>query len=182
MPRLRVIVAGLLLTGTLPPLAWWLLGPRGESVELVTRQWRTETEVERLRMESGTDWCDELPNGAVELSRRRMTDPSGQRPGEAERCQYNLLAWRLLWVAHREGTVSGAPQWPTPALSALPASQPGAERTGRRAVFYELVLRNRAGQSWICRTDAARWQALHEGQRLRLPIDRWGVAHCADLY
>ncbi|PZP34613.1 MAG: hypothetical protein DI603_06590 [Roseateles depolymerans] len=181
MPRLRVIVAALLAVGTLPPLAWWLLGPRGEAVELVARQWRTELEVERLRQESGTDWCDELPPGATVLSRRRMNDPSGQRPGEAERCQYSLLAWRLLWVAHREGRVSSAPQWPQPPLSPLPVGEPGAERTGHRAVFYELLLRNRSGQTWTCRADAARWQAYREGQRLRLPIDRWGVAHCGDL-
>ncbi|TXI19351.1 MAG: hypothetical protein E6Q67_10645 [Roseateles sp.] len=182
MPRLRVLVAGLLAVGTLPPLAWWLLGPRGEAVTLVARQWRTEVDVERLRLESGSDWCDELPPGASVQSRRLMKDPSGQRAGESERCQYSQLAWRQLWLAHREGGAGQTPQWPSPALSGLPPDQPGAERLGRRAIHYELVLRNRAGLLRNCRVPAQRWGSLSEGSALRLPVDRWGVAHCADLY
>lgn len=182
MPRVRVIVACVLATLTLPTLAWWVFGPRGEAVRLEARLWRTEIEVERLRQESGSDWCDEMPTGALEQSRRRMTDPSGQRSGLIERCQYQQLAWRLLWVAHAQGMAGSPLRWPAPDLSRTPAGQPGAERLGRRAVYYELALRNGAGRLWTCRVGALSWQQWQLGQRLRLPMDRWGVAHCGDLY
>ena len=43
-------------------------GPSGVAVELVKRSWRYEIVIERLRAESGSDWCDELPADARDVT------------------------------------------------------------------------------------------------------------------
>jgi hypothetical protein len=181
LPRPRVLVPAIALLLMLPPLAWWAYGPRGFAVELVRRSWRLEIEVERLRLESGADWCDELPQGAFDISRRLVADPSGRRTGLAEHCRYSQLAWRRQWIAREEGPAGSTPRWPSPPLRIVPAGEPGGERLGRREAYYELELRTGSGQTWTCRTAPETWQKLQVGQRFRLPVDRWGTADCGML-
>ncbi len=181
LPRPRVLVFGALMLVVVPVLAWWAYGPRGFAVELVRRSWRMEIEVERLRLESGSDWCDELPEGAFDVRRRLVADPSGRRVGLTEHCRYSVLAWRRQWVAREEGEAGSTPRWPSPPLRVVPPGQPGRERLGRREAFHELELRTDSGQVWTCRTTPAIWQQLRPGQRFRLPVDRWGTADCGHL-
>ena len=181
LPRLRVLVPALALAMLLPPLGWWAYGPTGFPVELVRRSWRFEIEVERLRLESGTDWCDELPAGAFDISRRTIADPTGHRPGLTEHCRYSQLAWRRQWLAQESGDASQRPRWPHPPLRMAAPGEAGAERLGRREAYYELELRAGNGQTWTCRTSLDSWQALRPGQRFRLPVDRWGTANCGRL-
>lgn len=179
--RLRLWIGAALLLATLPPLGWWMFGPRGFAVELTQRSWRMEIEVERLQLESGADWCDELPEGAFDISRQLRTDPTGKRVAASEHCRYSLLAWRRQWIARAEGGPTDPVQWPRPPLRIAPPGQPGSERLGRREAFYELQLRDTAGHVWTCRTEPERWQQLRPGQRFRLLVDRWGTADCAAL-
>lgn len=151
----------------LPPLGWWLLGPSGFAVELTERRWRMEIEVERLVLEPGVDRCDALPAQARDVVRRDGSD----------QCLYVAPAWRTRWVAQASGDASRPPQWPAPALKA-----DGSERLGRRELFHEVGLRTGAGQVWTCRLPPERWARLQPGQRLRLPVDRWGTADCAALH
>lgn len=179
--RWRSALAWVGLALVLPPLGWWVFGPRGFPVELVKRTWRMEIEVERLRLESATDWCDELPATAFDVTRRVTADPSGQRTGLAEHCRYSVLAWRRQWIAREAGEAGTAVSWPSPPLRIAPPGQPGSERLGRREAYYELQLRNSAGQIWTCRTTPDAWRRLEPGQRFRLPVDRWGTADCGQL-
>lgn len=178
-PRALLFIAAMLVI--LATLAWWMFGPRGFAVELTQRSWRMEIEVERLRLESGADWCDELPEGAFDISRQLRADPTGKRAAPSEHCRYSLLAWRRQWIARAEGGPADPVQWPRPPLRIAPPGEPGSERLGRREAFYELQLRDMAGHVWTCRTEPERWQQLRPGQRFRLLVDRWGTADCAAL-
>jgi len=181
LPRPRLIVLAVLTVATLVPLAWWLFGPKGFAVELTRRTWRMEIEVERLRQETGTDWCDELPAGATDVTRRVIADPTGRRAEPSEHCRYSLLAWRRSWIAREEGLAGTRVRWPTPPLRVAPPGEPGGERLGRREAYYELELRDGAGRLWTCRTDLDRWNELKVGQRFRMPVDRWNTANCGLL-
>lgn len=182
LPRLRVVVLAAMVLATLATLGWWAFGPPGVAVELTRRSWRMEILVERLRLENDSAWCDELPDGARDITRRLAADPTGQRSAPSEHCRFSHLAWRRSWIAKREGGPDERPAWPTPPLRMAPPGEPGSERLGRREAFYEIELRDRDNHAWICRVDAARWQQLREGMRFRVPVDRFGTANCPALY
>ena len=182
LPRLRVLVLAAMVAATLATLGWWIFGPSGVAVELTQRRWRMEIVVERLRAETGSDWCDELPEGAFDISRRVMADPSGRRAGPSEHCRYSLLAWRRSWIVKTEGGPEDRPDWPRPPLRIAPPGQPGSERLGKREAFYEIELRDRENHAWVCRVTPERWQQLRVGQRFRVPVDRFGTADCPRMY
>ena len=182
LPRLRVVVLAAMVVGTLATLGWWIFGPAGVSVELTQRSWRMEILVERLRVEAASDWCDELPAGAFDVSRRLMADPSGHRAAPSEHCKYNLLAWRRSWIAKTEGGPGDRPEWPRPPLRLAPPGEPGSERLGKREAYFEIELRDRQNHAWVCRVDEARWRALRVGERFRIPVDRFGTADCPHMY
>jgi hypothetical protein len=182
IPRLRVAVLAAMVAGTVATLAWWVLGPSGVAVELTKRSWRMEIVVERLRSESGSDWCDELPEGAFDISRRTITDPTGKRAAPGEHCRYNLLAWRRSWIAKTEGGPEGRPDWPRPPLRMAAPGQAGSERLGQREAYFEVELRDRDDHAWVCRLDPERWQQLRAGMRFRMPVDRFGTANCPAMY
>lgn len=183
--RLRHGVLAAMVLATLATVGWWRFGPTGVAVELTRRSWRMEVVVERLRAETGSDWCDELPAGAFDISRRLAADPRGLREGLHEHCRYGLLAWRRQWIAMTEGGPADRPDWPRPPLRMAPPGQPGGERLGRREAFYEIELRERYTREprvWTCRVEPAQWQQLRPGQTYRMPVDRFGTADCARLY
>lgn len=182
LPRLRAVVLAVMVAGTLATLGWWIFGPAGVSVELTRRSWRMEILVERLRTESASDWCDELPAGAFDVTRRRMADPSGQRAQPSEHCKYSVLAWRRSWIAKTEGGPGDRPDWPRPPLRIAPPGEPGSERLGKREAYFEVELRDRENHAWVCRVDPARWQQLRVGERFRIPVDRFGTADCPHMY
>jgi hypothetical protein len=182
LPRLRVIVLAAMVVTTLAALAWWMWGPSGVLVELTRRSWRLEIVVERLRAETGSDWCDELPEGAYDISRRVITDPTGRRTEPAEHCRYSLLAWRRSWIVKSEGGPDDRPEWPNPPLRVAPPGQPGSERLGRREAYYEIALRADEDHSWTCRVTPERWRQLRPGMRFRIPVDRFGTANCPAMY
>lgn len=158
-------------------LGWQVMGPRGVHVEVLEQRWQRDIEVERLLLESGSAWCDELPAGAQDISRRWLEDPQGSR-GRAEHCRYQLPTWRPRRSARSEGlsALAPAPFWaPTPTL------EPELERLGRRREHYELLLAAADGRSWQCPLPQARWARYRQGQSLRLQVDRFGVANCASL-
>jgi hypothetical protein len=181
-PRLRVIVLTLMVVGTVVTLAWHFFGPTGVAVELVKRSWRMEILVERLRAESGSDWCDELPADARDVTRRRVTDPKGQRAEGSEHCRYTQLAWRRSWVAQNAGGPADRPDWPRPPLRMAPPGEAGSERLGKREAYFEIELRDRQDHAWVCRVTPERWQQLRVGQRFRMPVDRFGMADCPAMY
>ncbi len=181
-PRLRTLVLVAMVIATLATLGWWAFGPPGVAVELTRRSWRMEILVERLRLETDSAWCDELPPDARDISRRVVADTSGQRGTSAEHCRFSQLVWRRSWIAKREGSPAQRPEWPNPPLRMAPPGEPGSERVGRREAFYEIELRDRQDHAWICRVDAARWQQLREGMRFRVPVDRFGTANCPAMY
>ncbi|MFG6468973.1 hypothetical protein [Roseateles sp. BYS87W] len=181
-PRLRVLVLAAMVVGTVGTLAWWIFGPAGVRVELTRRSWRMEIVVERLRAESGSDWCDELPAGAFDISRRVIQDPTGRRAEPGEHCRYSVLAWRRSWIVKQEGGPDDRPTWPSPPLRLAPPGEPGSERLGAREAFYEIELSDGGDHLWTCRLDPARWRELRVGQRYRIPVDRFGTADCPRMY
>jgi hypothetical protein len=182
LPRLRTLVLIAMVVATLATVGWWVFGPAGVAVELTRRSWRMEIVVERLRAEADSGWCDELPPGAFDISRRMMADPTGQRAEPAEHCRYTVLAWRRSWIAMAEGGPDTRPEWPRPPLRVAPPGQPGSERLAKREAFYEIELRDRENHAWVCRVSPERWQQLRVGQRFRIPVDRFGTADCPRLY
>ena len=182
LPRLRVLVLTAMSVATLATVGWWIFGPPGVAVELTRRSWRMEIVVEQLRTEAGSDWCDELPEGAFDISRRMTADPTGRRAAPAEHCRYNALAWRRHWIAKAEGGPETRPDWPRPPLRIAPPGQAGSDRLGRREAYYEIELRGSDDRVWTCRVDLARWQQLRVGQRFRMPVDRFGTANCPAMY
>lgn len=182
LPRLRAVVLVAMVVVTLATLAWWVFGPSGVAVELTRRSWRLEIVVERLREESSSDWCDELPAGAFNVTRRTITDPTGRRTEPGEHCRYSLLAWRRSWIVKNEGGPDERPDWPRPPLRVAPPGQPGGERLGKREAYYEIELRDWQNHAWVCRVDLERWKQLRVGMRFRVPVDRFGTANCPAMY
>jgi len=182
LPRLRVLVLVAMIVVTLATLGWWVFGPSGVAVELVKRSWRMEIVVERLRAEAGSDWCDELPAGAFDISRRLMADPTGRRAEPGEHCRYTVLAWRRSWIAKTEGGPADRPDWPRPPLRMAAPGEAGSERLGKREAYFEIELRDREDHAWICRVTPERWRELRVGQRFRMPVDRFGTADCPRMY
>ena len=173
--------AGLAFLVSLAFPLWLLLKPSGIELKLVSKTWRLNIEIEKLLEEGESNWCDEMPTEASNISRRLMADPSGIRPALAEHCRYSLPQWRTLRMARAEGAAPAVPRWPEPKLNGLSADQLGAERAGRRDAFYELQLQSEAGQGWTCRLPLAEWQAHKLDARYRVQVDRFGVADCASL-
>ncbi|MGQ3052606.1 MAG: hypothetical protein ACT6S0_12545 [Roseateles sp.] len=178
LPRLRILVLAAMAVVTLATLGWWVFGPSGVAVELTRRSWRMEIVIEKLRAEAGSDWCDELPAGAFDITRRMTADPTGRRAEPGEHCRYTLLAWRRSWIAKSEGGPGDRPDWPRPPLRVAPPGEAGSERLGRREAYFEIELRDREDHAWVCRVTPERWQQLREGQRFRVPVDRFGTADC----
>jgi hypothetical protein len=181
-PRLRLVVLAAMVLGSLGTVGWWIFGPPGVFVELTARRWRMEVLIERLQPETGSDWCDELPAGAYDISRRRVADPTGRRAEPADHCRYTVLAWRRSWITQTTGGPETPPDWPRPPLRVTPAGEPGSERIARREAFFEIELRARDHRSWTCRVDRERWNQLRTGMRFRIPVDRWGTADCPHMY
>lgn len=182
LPRLRVLVLVAMVLGSLATLGWWIFGPPGVLVELKQRSWRMEMVIERLMAESGSDWCDELPAGAYDISRRVAADPTGRRAEPGEHCRYTVLAWRRYWITRTEGGPETTPYWPNPPLRIAPPGQAGSERIGRRQAFYEIELRDRSDHAWTCQVTLERWRELRPGMRFRIPVNRWSTADCPHMY
>jgi len=174
------LLLGLLL---MLPLLWRLFGPRGVEVELQRKTWRLEIDIQKRVLERESGWCDALPAQAREVQRRWLSDPAGERPGLAEHCRYALPQWRALRQLRAEGAAPRPPLWPAVDLAPEASGEAlGAERLGERRALYEVELAALAtGQRWHCRLDLAHWQALPTGRRLRLRVDRQGVADCSSL-
>ncbi|CAN5248303.1 hypothetical protein BH11PSE10_BH11PSE10_02340 [soil metagenome] len=176
-PWLLLVV---LLIGARP--LYLLLGPNGVPVTVERKTWRYEIDVERRLPETGSDWCDALPPGAVELDRRLATDPQGHRAGTAAmRCRYSLPGWRRLYRAKAEGDASQAPAWPEPDLQHMPGIAADALRLGQRQAFFELQLLATDGKRWTCALPRQHWQRLPMGFEFRLAVDRFGTADCGKL-
>jgi len=182
LPRLRILVLVAMVVAMLATVGWWIFGPPGVAVELTRRGWRMEIVVERLRAESGSDWCDELPEGARDVTRRLMADPTGKRAEPSEHCRYTQLAWRRSWIAKTEGGPGDRPDWPRPPLRVAAPGEAGSERLGKREAYFEIELRDREGHAWICRVERGRWEQLRVGERFRMPVDRFGTADCPAMY
>jgi hypothetical protein len=157
-----------------------LLGPSGVLVAVERKTWRYEIDIERRLLETGSDWCDALPPGAVELDRRLAADPQGPRD-TAERCRYSLPAWRLLYRAKAEGDATQPPAWPEPDLRQVPGIAADALRLGSRQAFFELQLRTNDGALWTCALPRLHWERMPVGHELRLAVDRFGTADCGKL-
>lgn len=175
LPRTRQLLAGASLLALLLPLAWWLFGPRGLAVEVAAKTWRRDIEIERLLLESASAWCADLPPDARDLERRLRQDPEGLR-GLAEHCRYRAPQWRARRSERATGQDPAPPRWP-----AEPVLDADSERLGKRHEHYALELQAADGRTWQCELPQARWQQFQNGQRLRLAVDRHGVANCAGL-
>lgn len=180
--RLRVLVLAAMVVATLATVGWWVFGPAGVAVELTQRSWRYEIVIERLRAETGSDWCDELPEGAFDITRRTITDPTGKRTEPGEHCRYTTLAWRRSWIVKSEGGPGERPDWPRPPLRMAAPGEAGSERLGKREAYFEIELRDRENHAWVCRVDRERWEQLRVGMRFRIPVDRFGTANCPLMY
>ncbi|MFY7867311.1 hypothetical protein [Roseateles sp.] len=177
----------LLMAALLGLLGFKLFGPSGELVTVERKTWRLEIDVERRLEELSSGWCEEMPADAVELSRRLLPDPKRPEQSDRPHCRYRAPAWRTSWRALNQGALPQTPQWPQPPLrvdavgwtsTQVPL---GVERLGQRFETYELELAHSDGQTWTCRVPRPRWDALPQGLRFRLPVDRFGVANCAGL-
>lgn len=177
-PQIRVLILAAMVVATLATLGWWMFGPSGVAVALTQRSWRMEIVVERLRSESGSDWCEDMPADARDVTRRVMADPTGKRAEPGEHCRYTQLVWRRHWIAQNAGGPKDRPDWPRPPLRVAAPGEAGSERLGRRDAYFEIELRDRSNHAWVCRVTQERWQQLRVGQRFRVPVDRFGTANC----
>ena len=162
-------------------MAWLLFGPRGVMVEVQAKTWLFEIEVETQVLETASGWCDELPEGARDITRRLIADPSGTRPGLSEHCRYSVPQWHKAWVPQVQGRDPAPPRWPVPSLKPLPADEIGGERLGKHNARYLLQLRGDDDEHWTCQLPLPQWQRFREGERFRLLIDRYRVADCASV-
>lgn len=176
--RLRAPWLALLILALSAWPLYLLLGPRGTLVLIESRTWRFEIDVERRLLETGADWCDALPAGAIELDRRLVDTPQGPA---APRCRYSLPAWRRLYQAQARGDAAQPPTWPHPDLHNLPGMAAEDLRLGQRQAFFELALRAADGRLWTCTVPQPTWQQQVPGTRLRLAVDRFGTADCGRL-
>jgi len=185
LPRLALALALLALS---LPLAYRLFGPRGVEVQVQSKTWRLEIEVERQIAELGSAWCDELPAGA-QIQSQRLVGAAVDAPATAAasadaalraHCRYTLPTWRTLWQASRQGVDPEPPRWPEPELT-QGTQELGRQRLGARHQFYELELVAENGQRWVCRQPLDNWRRLPQGSKFRLLVDRQGSANCASV-
>ena len=155
-----------------------LLGPSGTLVTIDSKTWRFEIAVERRLLETGADWCDALPPGAIALDRRLVDRPNGEA---AERCRDSRPAWRRLYQAQARGDAAQPPAWPQPDLQQVPGVAPDALRLGQRQAFFELNLLTADGRRWVCTLPRPQWERLAVGFKFRLAVDRFGTADCGKL-
>lgn len=181
-PRLRVLVLAAMVVATLATLGWWIWGPAGTAVELTKRSWRLQIEVEQLRSETDSAWCDEMPADATDVTRRIAADPTGRRAEPGEHCRFTRLAWRRSWIVKAEGGPDDRPTWPSPPLRVAPPGEPGSERLGKREAYFEAQLSDGGDHLWTCRVSEERWKTLRVGTRWRVPVNRYGAANCAAMY
>lgn len=167
------IALALWLGSGIAAVAWLIWGPKGEAVQVLSLPWSRDIEIERQVEVTDSGWCTQLPDGARVLDRRRLPDPVSDK--DAEHCRYAARQWRPVYSIK----ASGDGPWPAPHWPEL--SQAADERAGQRHERYEVVFGNERGQRWTCRLNAPGWAALHSGQRLRLRVDRFGVADCASV-
>ncbi len=165
----------------LAPIAWKLYGPRGVVVEVVSKTWQYEIEVEQRVQETNSGWCDELPADAQVLARRVTTKAADGRPAGGEHCRYTSPQWRRRWGIRNEGQAPTPPSWPSPKLASAGADGMGAERLGKRQERYLLQLHDSSGRDWSCELPQAQWQRVQVHASFRILVDRWSVANCASL-
>lgn len=163
------------------PICWYILGPKGEPVELVSKTWQRDIVVERLSLELSSGWCDEMPADAELISRKPMVDPSGQRQVPSDHCRFKAAQWMPYRSLRTEGAAPVQPVWAASTLAQDAADALGAERLGKRHERYEVTLLADSGKTWTCRMPQTQWQTLPVGLRFRLKVDRFGVADCRSL-
>lgn len=174
--------AWLWLAPLLLGLLYWALAPAGTAVRVAAMNWSRDIEVERQVQQLDSGWCDEMPHGAQAISRRKVDRPDSLPGGTAEHCRYTVLAWRAVRSLHSEGLAPTPPFWPPVPANALSSdADAGKERLGKRHERYELLLQSDDGQEWRCKLPMPRWQTFSTGQRLRLKVDRFGVADCSGI-
>lgn len=154
-------------------MAWLSWGPKGEAVQVMSLPWSRDIEIERQVEVTNSGRCDELPAQARVLDRRLLTRK--EVGSDAEHCRYALREWRPVYSLK----AAGDGPWPVPHWPEL--SHAPDERAGHRHEHQEVVLGNERGQHWTCRLNSAGWASLRTGQRLRLQVDRFGVADCASV-
>ncbi len=165
--------AWLWLAPVLLGLLYWVLAPEGTEVRVAAMNWSRDIEVERQVSVTDSGWCAQLPEGAQVLERRRLPDPASGKLGE--HCRFAARSLRAVYSLSAAGEGSSpAPHWPA-------ITHASDERTGRRHERHEAVFASEHGQRWTCRLSAAEWARLNTGQRLRLKVDRFGVADCASM-
>lgn len=174
--------AWLWLAPVLLGLLYWVLAPGGTAVRVAEMNWSRDIEVERQVQQLDSGWCDEMPPGAHAISRRNVDQPDSLPGSTAAHCRYSVSAWRAVRSLHSEGMAPTPPFWPPVPANALSADAgAGMERLGKRHERYELLLQSDDGRQWSCKLPLPRWQTFSTGQRLRLKVDRFGVADCSHI-
>ncbi|MFG6449346.1 hypothetical protein ACG0Z6_14040 [Roseateles sp. BYS180W] len=172
------VLAGLVLL-TAGAGLWWGWGPIAGNVEVVGKRWQRDIDIERLQLESASDWCTAMPPQARDVQRRRVPHPDTGTP--TEHCRYQAPSWRIHYQASAEGPWTQSPRWPQPVLQGPGPDGLGAQRAAQRHEHYWLQLQSRSGTQWECALPQAQWQAISLGQRLHVQMDRHGVADCASV-
>lgn len=167
------IALALWLASGVAAAAWLAWGPKGEAVQVTSLPWSRDIEIERQVDVTDSAWCVQLPAGAQVLERRSRPDPDSSK--DAEHCRYVVRVWRPVYSLKASGDGPlPAPHWPE-------IRHAGDERTGKRHERYEALFANERGQRWTCRLSISDWTTLKTGQRLRLQVDRFGVADCGSV-
>ena len=188
---------GVLCCGTSLVATLWTKGDQA-TVQALT--WARTVDVEVLREETDSAWCDQLPSGARVTSRSReqrdtKRTPDGQDcetrdvdrgDGTFERKQVCQTRYReepiyddrchylvQRWrTARTERSAGGRAEPPAWPAARLTreGSCLGCERLGARKETLSAALVDSGGKDHACELDAARWQALREGGRYPVEV------------
>jgi hypothetical protein len=185
-------ITALLLVGVTVVLLVW---KKDQRLTVAAHTWRRSVTVERFGPVAESAWCDELPSGANDVTRRREQRGTKQVPdgedcrarkkdrgdgtyAEERECTPRFkqepvyeekCAFTIVkWKRARQEVAEGtqgAPRWPAVTLARAGCNSPGCEREAGRDETYTVVFRDAAGEEYRCNFDEKSWARYADGDR-----------------
>jgi hypothetical protein len=166
---------------------------------VTSHKWERSIDIERYSAQSDSAWCDSMPSGAYSVSRSREQRGShkvadGETcstrnvdrgngtferreechtkyrdvPDYDDRCHFTIDRWSVNRSVKLDDTGT-TPEWPV--VSGLRTGNSlGSEREGAHHEKYELLLKGEDGKNYDCSLSEAKWVAVKDGLKKKIPV------------
>jgi len=157
-------------------------------VEVVGHRWERSIEVDEVRMERDSDWCEDVPRNAEVVSRREKFHHRERRLGPdrdvyKEYCSYEEEVWKRVDSVKRSGKgTQPSPSWPVAPDDGC--SFQGCQRPGKRRDKLEVLIKRpkkHKGDAWGCDMDSVHeWESWKKGDQAKVLVGGLtGTAYCS---